>query len=207
MTNGKPLIKICGIRTVADALAAAEAGADAVGLVRAPGSKRELDLKVATEISQQVPIPLEPIGVYVEASISDIESLPTRWIQLHGEETPEEVTRIANTTHRRVIRGFPFDPNACKAWDAHPQIDILLLDGPNAGSGQGFDHDLLAEVISTLKTPVIVAGGLTPENVGEIVRTVRPFGVDVSSGVESSPGTKDHGLIKAFCEAVRDAAK
>ena len=207
MTNGTPLIKICGIRTEADAIAASEAGADAVGLVRAPGSTRELDLKAATELSKQVPKHLEPIGVYVEASVQDIDSLPTRWIQLHGEETPEEVTRIANATSRRVIRGFPFDPHACRAWDAHPQIDILLLDGPSAGSGQGFDHDLLAKVISTLRTPVIVAGGLNPENVGEIIRTVRPFGVDVSSGVESSPGTKDHGLIAAFCEAVHDAAK
>ena len=199
------MIKICGIGTMADAEAAALAGADMIGLVRAPGSPRELELASAKKIAAKAPEGLQTVGVYVDPSHQDVEDLPSDWIQLHGEETAEEVTAISRLSGRKVIRGFHFQPQACQLWDAHPHVAALLLDGPSAGSGESFDHGILAEVMGTLKKPIILAGGLDPENVAESIRLMRPWGVDVSSGVESKPGTKDHGRIAAFCQAVRNA--
>ena len=92
-----------------------------------------------------------------------------------------------------------------RCWNACADVDALLVDGPDPGSGQAFDHDELAALMPELTKPLILAGGLTPENVGEAIRRVRPYAVDVSSGVESAPGIKDPAKIAAFCAAVRAA--
>ena len=200
-----PLIKICGIRSVDDAVAAAEAGADVVGLVMAPRSPRLLHTSEATQILQNLPGSLEAVTLFADAQPEDIEGTTTRWIQIHGEESPDDVARIARRTGHRIIRGIPFDPETCRRWADHPDVDILLLDGPQGGSGQGFDHAQLADLLPTLKLPVIIAGGLTPDTVARLVENIQPFGVDVSSGVERTRGLKDHGLIRAFCQAVHGA--
>ena len=204
--SGSPLIKICGIRSVADAEAAAEAGADVVGLVMAPGSPRLLQASDATAILENLPRKLEAVTLFADAAPDDIEGTKTRWIQVHGEESPDDVARIARRTRHRIIRGIPFDQESCRQWANHPDVDILLLDGPRGGGGQGFDHAPLVDLLPTLRIPVIIAGGLTPDSVAKLVEQIRPFGVDVSSGVERTRGIKDHGLIRAFCQAVHDAS-
>ncbi|MCH2161827.1 MAG: phosphoribosylanthranilate isomerase [Phycisphaerales bacterium] len=199
--NHPPLVKICGIRTVADAEVAAEAGADVVGLVMARQSPRALQPSEAMAILDRIPRSLEAVTLFADASAEDIQGTATRWIQIHGRETPEDVARIARRTRHRIIRGVPFDTDTCRTWANHPDVDILLLDGPHGGSGEGFDHGHLSDLLPTLKVPVIIAGGLGPDSVATLVEEVRPFGVDVSSGVERERGIKDHGLIRAFCQA------
>lgn len=198
-----PFVKICGVRTPEDLAVCAACGVDAVGLVFAPGSPRELDVAEAFDLVAAMPTDLEPIGLFVEPDIEMVEAWPGRWIQLHGEESPERVAAIAAETGHRIIKAIPFSPEACRAWDEHPDVEILLVDGPRGGSGHGFDHEALAAILPELTTPVVIAGGLGPESVADAVRVIRPFGVDVSSGVESVRGVKDHERIKAFAAAAR----
>ena len=201
----RPFVKICGVRTAGDIAVCDACGVDAVGLVFASGSPRELDPADAIDLVATMPPGLEPIGLFVEPEIELVEVWPGTWIQLHGEESPERVTSIAAETGHRIIKAIPFEPEACRVWDEHPDVEILLVDGPRGGSGQGFDHAELASILPGLSTPVVVAGGLGPETVAEAVDAIRPFGVDVSSGVESTRGVKDHDRIRAFVAAARAA--
>jgi phosphoribosylanthranilate isomerase len=198
-----PLVKICGVRTPADLEACAAAGANAVGLVFAPGSPRELAPTEVIDLIAEMPDELEPIALFVDPANDLVDAWPGAWIQLHGEETPERVTAIAAMTGHRIIKAIPFDADAVLAWDEHPDVEILLIDGPRGGSGEPFDHAALAPLLATLVKPVIIAGGLDPETVAEVVRGLQPFGVDVSSGVESTHGIKDHDRIRAFVAAAR----
>ena len=198
-----PFVKICGVRTEADLATCAEAGVDAVGFVFASGSPRELAIPEAMALLAGLPTGLEAIGLFVDPAMDALEAWPGEWIQLHGEETPERVAAIAAETGHRIIKAIPFDPDACRLWDEHPDVELLLVDGPRGGSGEPFDHARLAEVLPALETPVVIAGGLDPANVARVVGDHRPFGVDVSSGVESTRGVKDHDRIRAFVAAAR----
>jgi len=198
-----PLVKICGVRTPADLEACAAAGANAVGLVFAPGSPRELDPTEVVDLIVEMPDALEPIALFADPANDLVDAWPGAWIQLHGEETPERVTAIAAMTGHRIIKAIPFDADAVRAWDEHPDVEILLIDGPQGGGGMRFDHAALAAILPELAKPVIIAGGLDPEIVGDVVRNLQPFGVDVSSGVESTRGVKDHDRIRAFVAAAR----
>ena len=201
-----PFVKICGVRTRGDVDACARCGFDAVGFVFAEGSPRRLEFPEAMALYGALPESLEPIGLFVDPEMEMVEAWPGQWIQLHGRETPERVQSIAMETGHRIIKAIPFDPETCRFWDEHPDVAALLVDGPEAGSGRAFDHGLLAETIAELRTPVIVAGGLGPNSVADVVRSAQPFGVDVSSGVESTRGVKDASLIEAFAGAARSAA-
>ena len=198
-----PLVKICGVRTPADLEVCAAAGANAVGLVFAPGSPRELDPAEVVDLIVEMPDALEPIALFVDPANDLVDAWPGAWIQLHGEETPERVTAIAAMTGHRIIKAIPFEVDACRAWDEHPDVEILLIDGPTGGGGIRFDHAALAEILPELTKPVMIAGGLDPEIVTDVVRHLQPFGVDVSSGVESTRGVKDHDRIRAFIAAAR----
>jgi len=198
-----PMVKICGVRTPADLEACVDAGVDAVGLVFAPGSPRELGPAELVDLITEMPDELEPIGLFVDPATDLLEAWPGAWIQLHGDESAARVTAIAAETGHRIIKAFPFDPDDCRRWDEHPDVEILLIDGPRGGSGERFDHAALAPLLATLEKPVVIAGGLDPETVAEVVRDLGPFGVDVSSGVESSRGVKDHDHIRAFVAAAR----
>ncbi|MEE2906479.1 MAG: N-(5'-phosphoribosyl)anthranilate isomerase, partial [Planctomycetota bacterium] len=123
------------------------------------------------------------------------------WIQLHGEETEA----IAAQARGPVVRGFSFSPEAVRRWNACPHVELLLIDGPGKGAGRTFDHDQLLELQHEITKPIVLAGGLDPDTVGEAIAAIRPWGVDVSSGVESGRGIKDPARIRAFCEAVRAA--
>ncbi|MBT8486917.1 MAG: phosphoribosylanthranilate isomerase [Phycisphaerales bacterium] len=196
-------IKICGLTTPAAATAAVDAGADAVGLVFASGSPRCIDAKTAAAIRSSIPIFVRTVCVYRDAPIEDIAATrgPADLLQLHGDEDDAYLRRLGEP----VIRGFAYEPDALRRWDECPGVAALLVDGVTPGGGAAFDHDAITPRASTLSKPLILAGGLTPENVGVAVQRVRPFAVDVSSGVESSPGVKDPGRIAAFCDAVRRA--
>ena len=197
------LIKICGIRSAEMAAVAVEAGADAIGLViEVPGSPRTLTFDEAEAIAATLPPRIMKIAVVRDIDPQIAARWRATWFQLHGAEDEQTVARFARTKH--VMRGFRFDVDQILRWDACPDVDILLVDGSTGGTGEAFRHEQLAALMPQITKPVVLAGGLTPDNVADAIATVRPFAVDVSSGVESAPGVKDADLIARFCDAVRE---
>ena len=202
-------IKICGIRTVEDARAAAEAGADAIGLVFVRSSPRYIEPEAAWAIEGSLPPFVSSVGVFVNASVeafSDIEEVcPTGFAQLQGNE-PIPVVRQCGPN---VIKAVRFDAGTIgeelSRWGEIDEVAAILVDGSAGGHGEAFDWAALRPHVERTTKPIIVAGGLTPANVGVAIRAVRPYGVDVSSGVERDRGVKDPKLIEEFCEAVRAA--
>jgi phosphoribosylanthranilate isomerase len=196
-------IKICGITSVDMALAAADAGADAIGLVFVPQSPRYVLPGTAQRISKALPPLISAVGVFVNPSDPDLHNWRGSWVQMHGQESEQQLARVA--VSRRIIKGMRFNAAEIRRWQKCPHVSGLLIDGSEGGLGEGFRHHDLAAMMANLSTPVILAGGLTPQNVGQAIREVRPFGVDVSSGVETSRGVKNAALIREFCAAVREA--
>lgn len=205
-------IKICGIKSADMARAAVDAGADAIGLNFVPSSPRYIPLATALEIVPAIASFVAPVGLFSDPTIEEMllfEDTGINTIQLHGDE---DLDFIESIPQHRVVKAVPQDAAAIDAWrQASPQVTGLLIDAPRqgggltGGTGRTVDWHALAGVDRTGLPPLILAGGLTPENVGEAIRVVRPYAVDVSSGVESSRGVKDAGLIRAFCDAVREA--
>lgn len=206
---GRTRIKICGIRDEDSALAAAEAGADAVGFMFVKSSPRYIDPEDAWGIACYLPPFITKVGVFANAKPDDYESVreicPFDYGQLHGNEAEPTVRDCGP----EVIKAVRFDPatieTELRRWSRIDEIDAILIDGSSGGEGVALDWQALADVAGACDHPLILAGGLTPENVGEAIRIVQPWAVDVSSGVESEKGVKDHSLIAAFCEAVRRA--
>lgn len=202
-------VKICGVRDLDTALAAADAGADAVGFVFHPASPRFIEPAAAAEVMCGLPPMLATVGLFVNVSLDrfcDIEEeCPTTLVQFHGNE-PESLVRQCGPN---LIKAIRFDAATIAAdlakWSSINEVDAILVDGSSGGQGTPFDWPGLGHAIGTLSTPIILAGGLTPGNVAEAIRTVRPYAVDVSSGVETAPGVKDPVLIEAFCRAVAAA--
>lgn len=204
-------VKICGLRTEADALAAADAGADAVGFILVENTPRYIDPAEAVRIVGLLPPLVTPVGVTRDLTtdrFADLEQrCPLPLMQLHGDE-PDKVVAACGPG---VIKAVRFDNNTILAelrrWSRLPEVDAVLVDGPAPGSGQRFDWQALADAHAQVARPkpLILAGGLTPDNVADAIAAVRPYAVDVSSGVESAAGIKDHAKIAAFCTAVADA--
>jgi phosphoribosylanthranilate isomerase len=196
-------VKICGITKVDDALAAVAAGADALGFVFAESSRR-VSPQAAREIRAALPTFVTTVGVFMNAPRDVLERAVLEAgvdiVQLHGDESPEYCARLS----RRVMKRFAVmkdDTPECVAGRmAEYDVSAYVLD-PGAGGGKTFDWRLAAMV----RRPLVVAGGLRPENVGGAVRLLRPYAVDVSSGVESAPGRKDAARMRAFVQAVREA--
>ncbi|MDQ7801758.1 MAG: phosphoribosylanthranilate isomerase [Armatimonadota bacterium] len=196
-------VKICGICTEAAALAAAEAGADAVGFVFYPGSSRYVSPERAAQLSRLLPPFVVRVGVFVNAPVAVVERISDQvgldLVQLHGDEPPEVCARAP----RRVIKAVRVEgTEALRRAAEYPACAVLLdayVPGRYGGTGRPFDWSLLCQI----DRPVILSGGLTPENVAEAVRRVRPYAVDVSSGVETD-GEKDPRRIEAFVRAVRE---
>jgi phosphoribosylanthranilate isomerase len=192
-------VKICGVTRREDAEAAVEAGANALGFVFWPGSPRFVDPYRARAIVRSLPPFVTPVGLFVNQPreyVCGVASLVRLGaVQLHGDETPEFAASIAWP----LIKALSVD--RVSAW---PVQTMLLLDAHDpvkrGGTGQTIDWPAAAAVAKTRK--VLLAGGLTAENVAEAVARVRPFGIDVSSGVERSPGIKDHNRINALFEAL-----
>lgn len=201
-------IKICGITRAADAVAAVEAGAHAVGFMFFEGSRRNVSIDTAKEIIRDLPPFVSKVGVFVNATREDvvktIEKTGIDTLQFHGEEPPEACRGFGLKT----IKAFRVQGKDMLALMPRYDVDAWLLDsfvaGARGGTGVSFNWDLAVHARS-LGTPIMLAGGLNPENVERAIQHVQPYGVDVSSGVESAPGKKDSALIAAFIENARNA--
>jgi phosphoribosylanthranilate isomerase len=192
-------VKICGITRLEDALAAAQAGADALGFNFWPRSKRFIEPRAAAEIVSLLPPFVATVGVFVDPTRDEAlraaEASGVQWLQLHGDEPPElcaslplPVLKAIRVRHRASL----------DLLDEYDVAGFLLdADAPGyGGSGTAFDWSLAAE--AARRAPIVLAGGLRPENVADAVRQVRPWAVDVASGVESAPGVKDHEKTARF---------
>jgi phosphoribosylanthranilate isomerase len=199
-------IKICGITNLKDALLAAALGADALGFIFYPRSPRALAPETARDIIAQLPPFITTVGVFVDEEAATVRELAARvgldWLQLHGNESPEYCRSLG----RRVIKGFRIKNQSSLADLAvyRDAVQALLLDtyikGLPGGTGESFDWQLAREARQF--GPIILAGGLTPDNVAQAVTTALPVAVDVASGVEAAPGKKDPEKLRAFFEAV-----
>ena len=198
-------IKICGI-TDEDALnASVQGGADLVGFVHWPGSPRHVSISRAESLAAGLPETVTPVGLFVDEDTDVMLSSPFRWIQLHGKED-ESLCRTLVDAGKSIIRGIHFDDENIRRWQACSHVERLLVDGSKVGgTGETFDHARLSPHMTPEAGPILLAGGLSPENVADAVRRVHPWGVDVSSGVESTRGRKDPKRILQFCDAVRRA--
>lgn len=201
-------VKICGITRPEDALAAARAGAHAIGLVFYAKSPRHVTPARAAEIIRVLPPFVTTVGLFVDASAAEVRAAladaPVGLLQFHGDEAPG-FCRQFGRPYVKAVRVRPGVDLLQYARDYHDAKALLLdnyVEGLHGGSGVAFDWSLIPR---GLPLPVILSGGLTPENVTEAVRRVRPNAVDVSSGVESAKGVKDAQKIAAFIKGVRNA--
>jgi phosphoribosylanthranilate isomerase len=207
-----PRVKICGITRPEDAELAASLGAWAIGFILWPGSKRAADPAVAAGVARAMRRRLELVGVFVNPTLDEVvqaaEAIGFTYVQLHGDEGPAFCTAVAERTGVRVIKALGIGSGADIRAAQRYHTDLHLLDAAAGaaygGTGRTWDWDLLAQRRSN--TPLLLSGGLTPENVAEAIAAVRPWGVDVSSGVESAPGIKDPAKVEAFFAAVQGTA-
>jgi phosphoribosylanthranilate isomerase len=212
-------VKICGIARPEWAVAAAEAGADAIGLVFAE-SPRRVTAAQAARIVGALPPWVAAVGVFVDASAEEILAMAAEAglaaAQLHGDEPPEIVGRLGRLKAIKAFRvGSGADLEAARAWKTKSErlgrpadaylVDARVAGGPKGGTGRTADWGLAARMNLEGFRPLVLAGGLGPENVAEAVAAVRPWGVDGSTGLESAPGEKSPEKIRAFAEAVRKA--
>ena len=199
-------LKFCGITRIEDARHAASLGAWAIGLNHWSASERRCDPAVAVEISAELRRRILIAGVFVDAPLDEVvkaaEDETLAMIQLHGDEGPEFCREAARRTGCKVIKAIRVHSTAeVRGAEAH-RTDYHLFDayrpGRPGGTGESFDWELIRNRRSEI--PAILAGGLNPDNVAEAIEVARPFAVDVSSGIETSPGVKDHALMAAFAE-------
>ena len=247
--EGRVRVKICGVRREEDALLAASAGADAVGVIQVEGTKRFVSLERAKRIFDALPPFVTKVAVVAFDALSEAEMLErvraferigADCLQLHGNESIETVERLKAETSLKIIKkvGVPALPQSSKeerhmreltrdvlrAARAYERVaDAILLDSVphkeirkakaeeegesqesvQGGTGAKHDWSISASIVAALRKPVILAGGLNPENVSEAVREVRPFAVDVSSGVENASGWKDEAKVRKFVSTVK----
>jgi phosphoribosylanthranilate isomerase len=201
-------VKICGITNAADALAAIDAGANLLGFNFYKKSPRHITETEAAKIRPQLPKNVEAVGIFVNAPPAEVaalcKSLKLDSAQLHGDESPETTAEIARTV--RVIKAFRVEPELPLATlDEYPEAFAYLFDAALTGQYGGTGHATDWEVArrAAIGHRIILAGGLKVENVAAAVRIVMPYAVDVASGVEATPGKKDHGLLREFIQEVR----
>jgi len=202
-------VKVCGMTSLKDALVAVEVGADAVGFIFYKKSPRSVTMKTVREIVLELPPFVDTVGVFVDETAEQINKIADYCnldiIQLHGDESPTFCKKI----RRKVIKAFRIkDMQSVKKLSSF-QVSGFLLDtfseNLHGGTGKVFDWNLALPAKKF--GPVIMAGGLTPNNVQQAVRQIRPYGVDVCSGVESEPGIKDHKKVRAFLNNAKAGRK
>jgi phosphoribosylanthranilate isomerase len=200
-------VKICGVTRRGDALEAAALGADALGFNFWPGSKRHLSMSAARVIIEALPPFVTPVGVFVNPPLDEVlralDRTGIQMVQLHGNESPRLCARIPVP----VIKALPVSSRASLRALSRYRVAAYLLDTATpgyGGSGHTFDWGVLSSLPRA--APVVLAGGLTPQNVAEAIRRVQPYAVDVASGVESSPGVKDSRKMARFIRAAKDVA-
>ncbi|MCB9658053.1 MAG: phosphoribosylanthranilate isomerase [Polyangiales bacterium] len=201
-------VKVCGVRTPEDATMCAELGVDTLGLNFWPGTPRCVDIPAAQRILAALPEGVEVVAVFVDQPLEFIQQVRREtgitWVQLHGEEAPEAVAALLPNAYKAIgvsdespleeVRRYPGE---------HILLDARVPGAMPGGTGVSFDWTLATSVAAERK--LTLAGGLTPDNVAECVRQIRPYRVDVASGVESAPGVKDRDKVAAFVRAVREA--
>ncbi len=201
MAGGKMIkIKICGITNREDAMMSAEFGADAVGFIFAP-SKRKTNPTMAREIIKKLPPFITTVGVFMDMSLDEVNQIVEYTgidiVQLHGSESGNYCSRIKRKVIKRISVNNNDTTDMLISRMEKYRVPAYLLD-PGTGSGKVFNWDLAYGI----DFPLIIAGGLTPDNVGDVIRLLNPYGVDVVSGVEQSPGRKDKQKVKRFIEEV-----
>lgn len=210
-------IKICGTTNLADASVAVRAGADALGFIFAP-SLRQVKAEQVRAITDQMR-DLDRIGLFVNDTPDNIEEIfktaGLTGVQLHGDESPEQILEIrkrlrSHSAKPQVIKTVRFAPaiaGELARFSDPTLVDAILIDtfSPHArgGTGVAFDWEQAQEIVHQAEMPIIVAGGLNPENVQQALATLNPWGIDATSGLESAPGKKDVKKVQAFCAAVR----
>lgn len=207
--NRYTAVKICGIRSLADGRAAAEAGADFLGFNFYPKSVRAVGVQTCAHISltlRQEYAHLRLVGVFVNADEEEVRAVLKACrldlAQLHGDELPAALQALAPAAFK-ALRGVPPSVEDYLRPDAPACLIDAAVGGTYGGTGVTGDWTAAAELAQ--RAPIFLAGGLNPENVAEAMRRVRPWGVDTASGVESAPGVKDAGKVRAFVQAVREA--
>ncbi len=202
-------VKVCGITNLEDAQAAVEAGADALGFVCYRKSPRFVDAEVIRAIVSELPPFVLPVGVFVNEEQKVVRDLLDRCglvlAQLHGDETAAYCESLGRPVLKAIRLQSRSDFLALAEFKGRALVRGILVDAFSdaayGGTGHRVDWNLAAEASQLGR--VILAGGLTPENVGEAIKIVRPYGVDVSSGVEANPGRKDHAKVRAFIKAAK----
>ena len=201
-------VKICGITSQADAKAAAAAEADAIGLMFYKESPRYVTIEQAKEICEVLPAHIMRVGVFVNADEALINRALSECLlnilQFHGDETPEDCAQYPVMTLKAFRVQGPETLEQMKDYSTAGFLLDAYTKEARGGTGEKFNWDLAVQA-QQLRKPVFLAGGLTPDNVAEAVRKVEPFGVDVSSGVESEPGKKDSEKMVAFVKAAKSA--
>ncbi|MCX7722094.1 MAG: phosphoribosylanthranilate isomerase [Verrucomicrobiae bacterium] len=199
-------VKICGITSLADALAAVEAGADALGFMFYVRSPRYIRPELAAEISERLPGYVTRVGVFVDAPAESVKAVlgvcRLDLLQFHGDEPPEYCRQFGVPTMKAFRMRDADSLRALPMYDTEFWLLDAYVPGLPGGTGEVFNWQL-AVAAKSLGRPFFLAGGLTPDNVAEAVRLVRPYGVDVSSGVESAPGKKDPAKLRAFVWAAK----
>ncbi len=209
-------VKICGITRTQDIKSVVDAGADAIGFVFFPPSPRNVSVELAQELVKYVPAYVQTVGLFVNASSDEIlevlKTVSLDVIQFHGDETPEQCQKIAKLTGRRWYKAIQVKPDldVISTIKQYQQVgaSAMLLDAWHpelkGGTGHSFDWSQFPQ----LDIPLILAGGLKPENIENAIKTTRAYAVDVSGGVESAKGIKDQQLIEQFMQGVhRGSAK
>lgn len=202
-------IKVCGITTHDAAIAAVDAGADAIGFIFVKDTPRYIDPKDAAAIMFSLPPFVSTVGVVQDLDVDQFCALeyecPAHTMQLHGRE-PVDVVQACGPG---VIKAFKYEDATINSqltrWAKVDELDAILIDGSTGGTGESFDWSSLAPHIKDYPKKIIIAGGLDASNVGEVIKTLRPYAVDVSTGVEDAPGVKNPQKITELCAAVRTA--
>ncbi|NHB58691.1 phosphoribosylanthranilate isomerase [Acinetobacter sp. 194] len=209
-------VKICGITRQQDIQSVVNAGADAIGFVFFPPSPRSVTIEQAQALAEHIPAYVQMVGLFVNASIEEIQQVlkhvPLDILQLHGDETPEKCQQIARATGRRWYKAIQVKPDLDLITTIQQYQDAgasaMLLDAWHPELKGGTGHSFDWKQFPQLDIPLILAGGLTPDNIEDAIKTTQAYAVDVSGGVESAKGIKDQQLIEHFMQGVqRGSAK
>ncbi len=208
MNNGSLKVKICGLTREEDAIAACNLGADILGFNFVPGSSRYLNPYAAREMINSLPPFISKVGIFAnedhEVIIKLVDFLGLDVVQLHGDEDERFCMGIKTSVIKALRVGCAEDLTGHSGYDVSAFLLDARIEGELGGTGRTFDWRIAVDFAKNNR--IFVAGGLTPDNVGEAVRILEPFGVDTASGVESEPGVKDHRLMEEFIRAARSAA-
>lgn len=210
---GRTRIKMCGTTNPDDAVAAVQAGVDGLGFIFAPKSPRNVAPEMVRSITRMMPPFIHFVGVFVDRPIKEVIELVDlcnlSHVQLHGKEDPHYCRQLSQQCNCTLLKAFRVGPESV-AIDFIPYDDVVkgyLLDtykkGMAGGTGESFDWGVIDSLF--LQRPIILAGGLTPDNVQEAIETIHPYAVDINSGVEKEPGVKDHTKLRDLIKNVRRA--